>query len=377
MNDRLVVRPEVCSTDPDARFEYLWTISAQGRLGDTLTLDKVLDTLVNWEPNQNYTLVLAVTNMNSGYTVYQEAELIVGTPYSRGWYVLKDDGQQTDIDLYSEQGKLSNILFAVNGQNLKGKAQKLSFIASHQVFDEEQNKEDLFGEMLEHLTNEVLCKSFLIEFRNLENPLFGYKAFRKNNYFAINWLRVRNSLHSKAPYERLSMSRRRQINKALRNGAIMEIADNEKDIQDFSRMLKKAYSSQVRKHFPDIGFFRLLAWQNPEKELAKVFLVKYKGKIIGGSICLFSKESAYLWFSGGMRKTYAFLYPGILAVWAPITYAHEKGYAHLEFMDAGLPFKKHGYRDFILRFGGKQSSTRRWFRFSWKWLNKLLCKFYI
>ena len=72
----------------------------------------------------------------------------------------------------------------------------------------------------------------------------------------------------------------------------MEIADNEKDIQDFSRMLKKAYSSQIRKHFPDIGFFRLLAWQNPEKELAKVFLVKYKGNIIGGSICLFSKESA-------------------------------------------------------------------------------------
>ncbi len=67
-----------------------------------------------------------------------------------------------------------------------------------EYFDEEQNKEDLFGEILEHLTNEVLCKSFLIEFRNLENPLFGYKAFRKNNYFAINWLRVRNSLHSKA-----------------------------------------------------------------------------------------------------------------------------------------------------------------------------------
>ena len=89
-----------------------------------------------------------------------------------------------------------------------------------EYFDEEQNKEDLFGEMLEHLTNEVLCKSFLIEFRNLENPLFGYKAFRKNNYFAINWLRVRNSLHSKVPYERLSMSRKRQINIALRNGAI-------------------------------------------------------------------------------------------------------------------------------------------------------------
>lgn len=246
-----------------------------------------------------------------------------------------------------------------------------------EYFDEDRNKEELFGEMLEHLTKEALRKSFLIEFRNLENPLFGYKAFRKNNYFAVNWLRVHNSLHSKAPYYRLSVSRRRQINKALKNGAYMEVADNEQDIKEFSRMLKNAYSSQVRKHFPDVDFFRLLAWQSPQKETAKVFLVKYKDKIIGGSICLFSNNNAYLWFSGGMRKTYALLYPGILAVWAPITYAFEKGYQHFEFMDAGLPFKKHGYRDFILRFGGKQSSTRRWFRFRWEWLNTLLCHFYI
>ncbi len=100
-------------------------------------------------------------------------------------------------------------------------------------------------------------------------------------------------------------------------------------------------------------------------------MVKYKDKIIGGSVCVFSNGNAYLWFSGGMRKTYAFLYPGVLAVWAALTYAREEGYEHFEFMDAGLPFKKHGYREFILRFGGKQSSTRRWFRFRWKWLNNL------
>ena len=50
---------------------------------------------------------------------------------------------------------------------------------------------------------------------------------------------------------------------------------------------------------------------------------------------------------------------------------------HMEFMDVGLPFRKHGYRDFVLRFGGKQSSTRRWFRVNWSWLNKLLVKFYV
>ena len=142
-------------------------------------------------------------------------------------------------------------------------------------------------------------------------------------------------------------------------------------------MLKKAYSSQVRKHFPDLNFFRLLTWQRTDKEMAKIYLVKYKDKIFGGSVCVFSNGNAYLWFSGGMRKTYAFLYPGVLAVWAALTYAREEGYEHFEFMDAGLPFKKHGYREFILRFGGKQSSTRRWFRFRWKWLNNLLCRMYI
>ena len=54
-----------------------------------------------------------------------------------------------------------------------------------------------------------------------------------------------------------------------------------------------------------------------------MFLVKYKGKIIGGSICLFSKESAYLWFSGGMRKTCLSL-PIILAVWAPVLCSRKK-----------------------------------------------------
>ena len=30
--------------------------------------------------------------------------------------------------------------------------------------------------------------------------------------------------------------------------------------------------------------------------------------------------------------------------------AHERGFRHMEFMDVGLPFRKHGYRDFVLRF---------------------------
>lgn len=239
-------------------------------------------------------------------------------------------------------------------------------------------KEAIFGEMLEHLTTEVLRDSFMIEFRNLDNALFGYKHFRANGYFPINWLRVRNSLHSLQTDEaRISPSRIRQIKKGLKNGAKVEEARSVEEIQEFSHMLYKIYSSHIRKHFPHIDFFHHMQDRLMRSDQAKIFIVRYKDKIIGGSACIYSEENAYLWFSGGMRKTYASQYPGILAVWMALKDAYERGYQHLEFMDVGLPFKKHGYRDFVLRFGGKQSSTRRWFRFRWTWLNNLFTKIYV
>lgn len=241
----------------------------------------------------------------------------------------------------------------------------------------DRNQEEIFGKMLHHLTTMVLNRCFLIEFRNLSNALFGYKYFRENQYFPINWLRIHNSLHNKAPEERLSSSRKRQIKRALQNGATMHVAETEEEIRTFAKILKKNYSSKIRKHFPDIRFFLLLMQQNTSKEIGKVFIIKYKGKIIGGSVCLFSNQNAYHWFSGGLRKSYPLQYPGVLAVWKSMLYAYENGYQHMEYMDVGLPFKRYGFRDFILRFGGVQYSTRRWFRFRWNWLNRLLTKFYI
>lgn len=247
-----------------------------------------------------------------------------------------------------------------------------------ELLDEGEDKDVLFKEVISHLTGELLPRCFFIEFRNLENSLFGYKHFRDCGYFPVNWLKVRNSLHSlKTPMERFSESRRRQIRKGLENGAVACEAANLEDISGFSRMLRKNYSAKIRKHLPAADFFRILFTLCGDQGIGKIFLVRYKEKIIGGSVCLYSEGNAYLFFSGGMRKSYAKQYPGVLSVWKALEDAYERGIDHLEFMDAGLPFKKHGYRDFILRFGGKQSSTRRWFRFRWNFLNKLLVKIYV
>lgn len=245
-----------------------------------------------------------------------------------------------------------------------------------EYFDDTADKEAIFSDMLQRLTDEALRDSFLIEFRNLENPMFGYKSFRENQYFAINWLRVRNSLHSIDKVEsRFSPSRIRQIKKGLKNGAQVREARTMEETLSFANMLRHVYSSKIRRHFPNINFFLHLESQLKEEQ-SKIFIVTYKEKIIGGSACIYSDKSAYLWFSGGMRKTYALQYPGILAVWKALDDAKQRGFRHLEFIDVGLPFRKHGYREFVLRFGGKQSSTRRWFRFRWDWLNRVLMKIY-
>ncbi len=98
-----------------------------------------------------------------------------------------------------------------------------------EALDEHIPQEEVFNEILEHLTKEMLGRSYFIEFRNLNNALFGYKYFREQHYFPINWLEVRNSLHSlKEPMARFSESRRRQIRKGLNNGATINEAVRQK-----------------------------------------------------------------------------------------------------------------------------------------------------
>ena len=245
-----------------------------------------------------------------------------------------------------------------------------------EYFNDTYSQEELFGLMLEHLTNEVLKDCFLIEFRNLPTALFGYKHFRHNGYFPINWIRVYNSLHNLSPEERLESKRKRQINRSFKYGVTLQEAQTEEDKKTFLQLLKLHYSSKLRKHFPDTKLFQLLTQGSTTGSISRIFTVKYKNRIIGGSFCMYSCDRAYLCFSFGLRKTFAWLHPNTMAIWAALIDAYQRGYPHFEFIDAGLPFQKVGYRNFILSFGGKQVSTRRWFRFRWEWINKLFTKLY-
>ncbi len=120
--------------------------------------------------------------------------------------------------------------------NLLHFAEKSYAYGTGEYFPSSYPKEHIFQELLSYFTQQFAEKSFLLEFRNLEEPLFGYRYFRQNGYFPIRWLRVRNSLHhdSLDKWMSMSTSRKRQIHQGLKNGAVIDVARTETDVQAFS-----------------------------------------------------------------------------------------------------------------------------------------------
>ncbi len=190
--------------------------------------------------------------------------------------------------------------------------------------------------MLQRLTNEALRDSFSSSSATWKMPCSDTNLSRDNQYIAINWLRVRKLAAQRRKGGRAFQPVTYPANKErAQNGAQVREARTKEEILCFAQMLRHVYSSKIRRHFPASSSFSIS--KPVDKRQSKIFIVIYKEKIIGGSACIYSDDSAYLWFSGGMRKTYALQYPGILAVWKALDDAKQRGYRHLEFMDVGLP----------------------------------------
>ena len=139
------------------------------------------------------------------------------------------------------------------------------------------------------------------------------------------------------------------------------------EFKAFSKLLRSHHWFKPKRYIPDDAFFREMMQQG----MCQILITKYHDHVIGTTVTVFSDGDAYLWYSASRRKSYAPLHPNAVTMWATIKSAHSSGYQHIRFMDVGLPFRKNPYRDFILRFGGKEVSTYRWFRISIRWVNRL------
>ena len=236
-------------------------------------------------------------------------------------------------------------------------------------YAEDVNSEEVFGLLLEALVRRLrrrLC--FFTEFSDISRKMFGYKYFRAQGFFPIPWQEIHNSLHSMDPHDRLQPKMLKKIGHIYQQGVVTREVTTEEDLDRFVHLVRGFYRWKVHRVVP------------PEKQIAEIyrsdngrlFATLYKGRLIGGCVCVYSEGNAYLWYLASLRKRYARLHPATMTVWQAIIWAWKHNYAHIYFLDAGLPYPNNPFREFILRFGGKPVAKYRWFRFSIGWLNKLL-----
>ena len=163
--------------------------------------------------------------------------------------------------------------------------------------------------------------------------------------------------------QRLSSSKKRQINKSLRAGAeIVEPADVA-DVRKFYNILRHLYRTRVRRPLPDWSFFESFYRIGRDRHSGTFLLVRYEGRIVGGMMCpKFGHRTIYEWYVCGLDREFRDVYPSVLATWAPIEYAGRNGIAAFDFMGAGKPDEDYGVREFKSKFGGQEVSFGRYLR---------------
>lgn len=239
------------------------------------------------------------------------------------------------------------------------------------VYADGMPRQELFGLMLRTLTSRMGRSVLYTEFSNLSSKMMGYREFRECGYFPVRWMSIHNSLHSHSPEERISERMRRRIDLSYERGIVTDEVSSDDDFHAFSTLLRHHNWTKPKRYIPADEFFRGLHGDH-----GRLFVTRFRGRVVGCSAVAYSQNQAYLWYAAYRRKSFAWLRPDVLTIWHAIKSSYERGCEHIFFMDVGLPFQKNVYRDFILRFGGKPTSTYRWFKFSVGWINSLFSWFY-
>ncbi len=252
---------------------------------------------------------------------------------------------------------------------LKGPLFKQCYISQLPAFfDDSQPKDIVFEALVSALLKEVKLKVYYIQFRNLNNSIFGYKTFKKHHFYSARWLNICNSLQRRRKiWDQLSSTRKNQVHKARRRGVTMLEATTHSQLPEIYQSIKRDW--HIRERIPPFRYFENFFLHYVQKGKGKILMCVYKGKIIGGTILGFEKRIVYCLHYWGQTKRYKLLYPSIFSIWSSLEFAEKEGFEYFDFMDSGFYRERAGKPHFLLQFGGKQKATMRWQRFNWPLIN--------
>lgn len=194
-------------------------------------------------------------------------------------------------------------------------------------------------------------KAIYLEFRNYNDYSLYKSVFKEAGFEYIEHL----NFHIATPNEefalmQLNASKRRYVKITRKCGADWFETKSSIDLVDYYKLLENLYKSKVKTPlFPFEFFEKLLQLPN-----GKLFVVKYEGKVIGGSICVvLSGRILYEWFVCGQDGRVKNIHPSTVATWAAIQYAAQHQIGRFDMMGAGKPGDEYGVREFKSQFGGE------------------------
>lgn len=210
--------------------------------------------------------------------------------------------------------------------------------------------------LLQALLMDAHGQAIHVEFRNSSDmsrfrPLFDRLGFSYVPHLNF-MLEVKGEQEA---FQALSSTRRREIRNSLAAGATYGEAKDQQEVDDFHGILAALYRDKVRKPLPVRALFRRLH----DSPHGRVFVVRYQGRVIGGSAGPVLKgRSIHYWYACG-DNTIKGVHASVLATWAPIEHAARHGIGLLDLMGAGKPGQGYGVHDFKARFGGKEVAFGR------------------
>ena len=229
---------------------------------------------------------------------------------------------------------------------------------------------DILDLLLKVLIQKVSDKSVFIQLRNF----FDWKPynyiFEKYGFILTERLNlIVDTSNRRQLMLKLSKSKIRQVNQALKNGVEIIQTGTLNDVRVFYEILHRLYRFKVRKPLPGWSFFENYYNYCNEGGPGVILLIRFKNRIIGGILCPVTPfNTIYEWYVCGLDGEYKKLYPSVVATCAAIDYAINHNIPAFDFMGVGRPDKEYGVRDFKMKFGGNMVNYGRWSRIN----NKLL-----
>ena len=225
--------------------------------------------------------------------------------------------------------------------------------------------------LIRHLNKAIKHKAVFTQFRNFRQwPAEVQQVFEANGFILHDHLNSLVDLQlTETVSQQFSAGRRRQLNKALREGITISAAQNTDEVDAFYDLLEKLYKHKVKKPLPGRAYFQHF-FSNLMPKGAGVILLIWKDRQLIGGIASpitpgYSIAELYI---VGLDREYPSCYPSVVATWAAMDYGQRMGLQCFDFMGLGKPDVPYGVRDFKFRFGGSRVNLGRYAKTNNKFL---------